>query len=297
VDRTVATRAKPENYGLRGLLSVKYVLDYAKDDKNFEDENGATEIPGFSVYTAGELVENPDKKDFIQNDYYIYQNDYFVPYGFTYDYYITQEQMDQLEETQRDDMMLKAMLLTPEQIQKYGHLLTDIATDQIDYQDVIGQEFYYRNCLDRAATACSSFQTHQKGFTATTTLSKDNLVFFSVPYDAGWSATVDGKPVTIEKVNAGFMAVEVKGDGKEHEICFEYTTPGLSAGLLISGVALLLTAVFLWCVKRFRKVDSQLVALMDATYFPQEKPIANPQPLYEEFLLEDFTFPSQNEEE
>jgi hypothetical protein len=287
VKRTVATRAETENYALRGLLSVKYVLDYARDTKHFEDESGVPEMPGFSVYTGNEAVENPDKNDFIQNDYYIYENDYFVPYGFTYDYYVTEKYLKDFEETDRDDMMLKAMLLTKEQIAKYGDLMTDLADTEEDYTDKIDNDFYFENCKDRAATACSSFVTDQKGFTAKTTLQKDNLVFFSVPYDEGWTATIDGNAVEIEKVNAGFMAVKVKGDGQEHEIRFDYETPGLSTGIIISVAALILTALFLLCIKRFRRVDEQMVKDIEESYFP----------VLPEENHDDEVFPSPTEEE
>ena len=61
---------------------------------------------------------------------------------------------------------------------------------------------------------------------------KDTLVFFSIPYDKGWSATVNGKTVEVEKVNVGFMAVPVKSG--ESEIVFTYKTPGLSTGITVS---------------------------------------------------------------
>ena len=67
-------------------------------------------------------------------------------------------------------------------------------------------------------------------------------VFVSVPYSAGWSATMDGKPVEIQRANVGFMAVEA--DGGRHEIRFSYRTPGLDAGLLCSGAALASLAAF-----------------------------------------------------
>lgn len=67
-------------------------------------------------------------------------------------------------------------------------------------------------------------------------------VFVSVPYSAGWSATMDGKPIEILKANVGFMAVET--DGASHEIRFSYLTPGLALGLACTGIGVVLLAVF-----------------------------------------------------
>lgn len=58
------------------------------------------------------------------------------------------------------------------------------------------------------------------------------LVYFSVPYSAGWSAFIDGQPVEIQRANVGFMGV--LADEGEHRIELRYETPGLAAGALLS---------------------------------------------------------------
>lgn len=71
-------------------------------------------------------------------------------------------------------------------------------------------------------------------------------VFVSIPYSSGWSATMDGNPIEIQKANIGFMAVEV--DGAEHDVYFSYVTPGLLFGALCSGIGLVAIVAFelLW---------------------------------------------------
>ena len=58
----------------------------------------------------------------------------------------------------------------------------------------------------------------------------------------------------IEKVNIGFMAVKVPG-GKTSEIVFRYKTPGLAAGALASGCAVVIFVVYmlLWKVPEKRR--------------------------------------------
>ena len=43
------------------------------------------------------------------------------------------------------------------------------------------------------------------GFTASITLDRDNLVFFSVPYDEGFSALVNGEEVEVLNVDGGLI--------------------------------------------------------------------------------------------
>ncbi len=251
VERTVASRPEAEQYALRGLLSVKYLFDYAGDDHHFADPEDGNAMPGFLPYHPTKA--EPTKQDSLQNGFYVYQNDCFIPYGFTYDHYMTKEYLDTFAEADRIDMMLKGMLLTDEQIERYGTILTDLSATGEDYSQQITYPFYYENCADRAATACTSFETDTRGFTAKTTLQKDNLVFFSIPYDAGWSATVDGKAVPVEKVNVGFMAVPVSGDGKEHTIRFTYTTPGLVEGIALSLGGLLLACALILFFRGYKR--------------------------------------------
>ena len=80
---------------------------------------------------------------------------------------------------------------------------------RVQRERFFNEEDYLQDCQDRAASACSSFQYTNTGFTAQLDSDKEQLIFFSVPYEAGWSATVNGEPAAIERVNVGFMAVVV----------------------------------------------------------------------------------------
>ena len=293
VERTVATRPETDEYALRGLLSVKYIFDYADDTKQFVDEYDNPKIQGFS------LVETENGNT--QNGYYIYENNNFVPYGFTYDKYVTKEFCDQIAEGYRAELMLDAIVLTPEQETRYGHLLTNGQDCDADtYMDRLTISQYFQNCRKRATTACSSFETHKKGFTAKTTLKKDNLVFFSIPYDEGWSATVDGVSVPVEKVNVGFMAVPVKGDGMEHTIEFTYHTPGLSLGFAVSGGALLATALFLLLVKKFgnkEEIADSFIPVEAPMEVPAQQEQEEPPLKWEENFEIELSPPEQEEQE
>jgi uncharacterized membrane protein YfhO len=72
----------------------------------------------------------------------------------------------------------------------------------------------------------------------------DTLLFFSVPYSDGFSATVNGEPVDIEKVNVGFMAVKVPGN-TESTIEFRYQTPFLKTGCIIAAGAFIVLVLYL----------------------------------------------------
>lgn len=77
------------------------------------------------------------------------------------------------------------------------------------------------------------------------------VVVLSDSFGAGWTATVNGQPARILAANVAFRAVEVPAGRSEVE--FRYETPGLRAGMAISGIALAsLAGLALWPVARRR---------------------------------------------
>lgn len=247
IDRGVATRPESRHYAVRSLLSTRWLFDYAndkglewKDDEDYFDQGGVTKMPGWTFY---------DK----QNGFLIYENQYYVPMGFTYDYQLTRSDYDDLPENQRELALLKALVLEDTDAAELADLLPPLTADAAgDYS----QQTYFADCLARRAAAADSFTRDSRGFTATIALEEDNLVFFSVPYEDGWSATVNGQPAPIYKVNVGFMAVKCPA-GEMVTIRFDYMTPGLLYGLLISGAAAVLLLLYFllmtWFDRRRRR--------------------------------------------
>ena len=245
--RDVASRPDTELYGLRGLLSVKYLFDNPSDDENFIDEDGNTKMPGFKYLDT-------------RNGVNIYENQYYVPMGFMYNDFISSKEFKDIPTNNRDKALMKAMVLSEKQMKKYSSITgykeinddysyTSSKADSFTYNE----NSYKKDCENRKNQSCKNFKYINNGFTATIdNKGKDNLVFFSVPYEDGWSAYVNGKEVNIEKVNVSFMAVKVDGNSTS-EIKFTYKTPGLSAGFaitLISGVIYIGYIGFLYYRKR-----------------------------------------------
>lgn len=229
VERSVGSRPETDQAAIRPLLSVKYLLN-RKDGDSFLNEYDETLMPGYEyVKTSG--------------GYYIYENKNYIPYGFSYNYYMSYDFCDSYAESSRAALMLKAILLTDEQIEKYGDMLENIEKLELPPYDFettgttlsLTDDAMAYDCEQLRETAADSFETYNRGFTAKVTRDRENLVFFSVPYDEGWTAYVNGKETEIEKVNAGFMAVKV-GAGSS-TIRFEYLTPGLVDGLITTGGA------------------------------------------------------------
>ncbi|WP_312643549.1 YfhO family protein [Hydrogenoanaerobacterium sp.] len=224
VKRDVSSRPQPEYYALRSLFSVKYL--FIGTDK--EDQEP---MPGYHL-TSKQLGFN------------IYENENYLPMGFAFDGFITEDEFKEVPEADRHKILMRALVLNDEQAARYGTMLDHVVVSNdmpVDYTDFLD------DVAARREGSCYFFQKDNRGFTARSNLDKPGLMFFSVPSDKGWSATVNGEPAQIETVDIGFMAVRVPAG--ECEIRFDYMTPGLLFGLAVTGGAVIVLLAY-WLVAR-----------------------------------------------
>lgn len=75
-------------------------------------------------------------------------------------------------------------------------------------------------------------------FEATVENGEDQVLFFSIPWSSGWSATVDGEAAVIQEADTAFMAIDLPA-GK-HTIKLRYQSPGLKMGAILTMVGIIL---------------------------------------------------------
>ena len=169
--------------------------------------------------------------------------------GFTYDYYITEESYETTVKNTRANLLMRALVLSEEDAEAYGKYLEKLPDAKLDD---LWYDTYVSDCADRRASACSTFQMTNSGFHAEITLKKDDLVFFSVPYDDGFTAYVNGKEADIVRVDEGLMAVLAPAG--ENTIDFVYQADGYSLASKVSLAALaafvLYAGYFVWKKKK-----------------------------------------------
>ena len=251
--RDVASRPVPEHYGLRALLSVKYLF---RESGAYELES-STIMPGFRFLRA-------------ENGYDIYVNQYYLPMGFTYDSFYSVEEYMNLNSHVKHLALLKGLVLSQYHMKKYADITgyTDGMYlnlnaqydenhpqnvkrpeykdfDSITSEFIYNEQTYFSDVTALQQHTCREFRYTDNGFEAVfDNTGGDNLLFFSIPYDDGWTATVNGEPAEIEKVNIGFMAVKVNGHAAS-EITFTYRTPMLTEGVILTLIGLGIFAVYL----------------------------------------------------
>ena len=230
--RTVESTLPTERAGARALLSVQYYLenDLIKPKETIEEKGG--------LYGYEETG--------INNGYRILENKNYIPMGFTFDHFITESNYNSIADREaRDRLLVRDLILTEEQRVKYSDLMEE---DREILQEKMPDTVFDAECAARARSACEQFEFTNEGFTAQAELKADDLVFFSVPYDEGFTARVDGVKTRIEKVDGGLMAVPVPAG--RHSIEFTYYPKGLRAAYVISALSAL--SVIAFSLRRYR---------------------------------------------
>lgn len=156
-----------------------------------------------------------------KENYAIYYNKDYKEFGFSPKNYILAKDFSKLNNSEKIKTLNNYIVLSDRQIKKYKNLFNDDTK-------------YLHN----------DFSFTKNGFKSNITSTKEALALYTVPYDNGFSATINGKKVDIEKVNNGFMAVKIsKGNNK---IIFYYTTPGLKSGIIMSILSLTSLLVYIF---------------------------------------------------
>ncbi|MBP5578170.1 MAG: YfhO family protein [Ruminococcus sp.] len=262
IQRDVASRAELSNYPLRGLLSVKYYYKEKIEGCSYEELISASKDSSRSSSSSSKASvkddedtsrviipdELPNFRYIGENDNFeIYENELFIPMGFGFDKYVKKSDAESKSKLQRQNIMLKALVLSDEQAEKYSDILTEY---EIENSATLSRNSYSEFCREKRSCCSKKFTFDSYGFTSVIDLGKPQLVFFSVPYSKGWTAAVNGVPADVERVDEGFMAV--RADAGENTIVFSYETPYMRIGIIISICSAFVLAVYVIICRRRR---------------------------------------------
>lgn len=224
IERSVNSAPDNDKYALRALTRVKYVILPQDMSEKRRDEI----LDDMKIYSYDKSCGEWD----------VYSTSLALPMGFSYDHYVTEKTMK--SSSDKDKLMIRAVTLTDEQAEKYSDILTKLDSGSVGMNSY---DVFQKDALERIISGVSDFTVTKTGFTAKSEYDTDKLVVFSVPYDNGWSARIDGENAEIEKVNGGLMGLRVPA-GKR-EIAFTYSTPGFTLGVIFTIVGAVLIAAYI----------------------------------------------------
>ena len=211
-------RSEPEitAYALHSLLAVRYAVTPLDKAAEFEEKAGE----GWTWWgSEGQLA--------------VYENENALPMAYGYEYYVTEEQFEAAAESQRANLLLRALVLTDEQIEAWAGLLEPLPQERLGE---LTRAACYDDLADRRAQAADAVTLDSRGLTAEFSLEKETVVLLAVPWDGGFTATVNGARTPVEKVDGGLCAVRLPAGAVTLRL--DHFTLGLDVSLSVSAASL-----------------------------------------------------------
>lgn len=215
VKRDVRSEPNVSLYALRGLLGVAYTVLPEYNAEEFEEKAGEDWV---FWGKEGQMA--------------VYENKNTLPLAFGVDAYVTEEEYEGVNKTQRSNVLLRALVLSDEQLEDLG----DRAPAHLSAFDCSeNTRDRYNIDMDARRDMAAEVQTDRYGLTAVINLDEETPVLFTAAWDEGFSATLNGEEADILKVDGGLMAVIAPAG--ESVIRLDYTTPGLAQSLIAAAVS------------------------------------------------------------
>jgi uncharacterized membrane protein YfhO len=209
---------------LQTMASTKYQLSKA----------GGFDYTAFGYQFAGSF-----------GDVSVLKNQFFLPLGFTYDKYMTQTQFSSLPAFLKDLTLLKAVVLNDKELNQFNGLSQVNLTSDSILQYLYDFSEYGLDIQNRNQGSLKISMHSQNNIKGDVEFDKRKLLFFSIPFDKGWNATIDGNKAELLQANIGFMGMMI--DPGKHHVELSYTPPFLRISLIISltGLIIYLGLLFL----------------------------------------------------
>lgn len=195
---------------------------------NKNSVTGLAELLG-GKYTVSEQLSETDKViDTVKSDgktYYIIEK-VACPIGFRIEGYITEESLKSVDLQKRTQVLMSCAVVGRGDAGKVKSVLSEFNPE--DANDLGEMDVSIAKTVENAT---DKFKRNNKGFTCESSYDSDSFIYFTVPYDKGWTAYIDGEKTEI--INSGGMMLLPVSQGK-HRIEFCYSTPYFKMGLTIA---------------------------------------------------------------
>ena len=115
----------------------------------------------------------------------------------------------------------------------------------------------YQAAMDIIKSQKVEVKTYQNMVEANYNATKESSLLFTLPYDKGWSASLNGKPIKIRRAQQGFMKIDVpKGQGT---VFLTFVPQGFWTGLLSSLAGIILFFLYSLFKQRRKLALSQTI--------------------------------------
>lgn len=180
---------------LHGLFSIKYLMS---NEASRQKVDPAIYTP---IDTIGSTV--------------ISRNNYYIPFGIPIQHYLTKEAYDQLPANQKKRSFYFSVVA-----EEGADWLAKLKPLNVDSVMFFGSGTRDKTqVLAGSAMKMESFEHNR--ITGNISLDTASMMLFTLPYDIGWKAKVNGTPKTLDKIDFGLTGLLLE-PGKHHiELSYE----------------------------------------------------------------------------
>lgn len=219
---------------LESWASVKYAL--AKEDPKVFEQRGYTRLQTF-------------------NNVHLLRNELALPMGFGYRQYIPFSEFKKLNRSQKDAAIMKAVVIEDTQLNLFKDKLTPFNASGLS-TEYSGAD-YQADVENLRRNPMTLTQHHENLIKGSIQINRAKLLSFSIPYDKGWTAVVNGKTVKPLLTNIGFTGLLLEPG--QHTIELRFSPPYVGFGFIVSLLSILLFAGLYWFLEKKKPVVREAV--------------------------------------
>lgn len=184
------------------------------------------------------------------NDVIVLKSKFTLPFGYTYDKYITQSEFDNLSTTQKELVSTTACVLKNEDVSKSATGLQHFELKDTVSAAQFNFPYYTTNLANLKKDSLSVSLFSENKIEGKANVSQNKIMYLSFPIDKGWHLKVDGTETEKVYVNNGMTGIFLpKGN---HSIELEFKLRFFNKGLILMLVGLLAAAAYWYFDKRAR---------------------------------------------
>ena len=168
-------------------------------------------------------------------DVTVYKNKFVLPFGFTYEKGVGEDEFKKLSPTQKDFCLLRACVIGNEDKSTFSKMKTFNLSDT---NSVFSYDNYlaYVNDLKKDEFMITKFS--ENNIIGNVNTADFKILFFSIPFDEGWKATINGKDAKLYRLNCGLTGLMTQKGNNSVEL--KFTPRFKNIGAMASLISLLI---------------------------------------------------------
>ncbi len=180
--------------------------------------------------------------DHKEGDVSVMMNPNYLPFGFTYDSYMKEDDFLSLPTPMKSVTLMKTVVVDQQLEPTISSQLMQF--DQTQVTSPYEAESYLEDVKQRRTSVLKISDFNHNQLIGEIELEKPKMLFFTLPFDPGWTVTVNGEPAELLQVNIGFSGLLLPAG--EHVIELRYYLPNFKASLAVSIISLISLMLLLW---------------------------------------------------